>query len=380
MTLSAWIKPILFATFLFVAPLLMPPTLTAPSGGEAQAAEQMAEKIKWRFPVSWGTGFRLFSDIGERIVDNVNTASGGRLELELFWAGELVPGGQVLDAVSSGAAEAGWTSAIYYKGKNIALAAMAEIPFGPELEAYEGWYLFGGGLELLQKLMDKFEVHAVAPCGGAAEEFSNWFKFEVTGPESIKGKKLRYSGLGGNVMNNAGAEVIMMPGSEAYLAMDRGLLEGGEWCCPYSDTTAGFHEVADYLYYPGWHQQGDPLVLIVNQKAWDALPPDLQRIVEMACMDASLYNALEWRSLQGEGFKILKKKGTKIKRYPQEYLDFVRQKTKETMAQLSAESEEFAEVYNSFKDFYVNHWGPWREVAPLFPEDVLWHDEVPQWE
>jgi TRAP-type mannitol/chloroaromatic compound transport system substrate-binding protein len=207
--------------------------------------------------------------------------SNGRLSIRVYGAGEVVPPFEVFDAVSQGVAEMGHGASYYWKGKIPSSVFYTAVPFGMTAQEMNGWLHYGGGLELWRELYAPFGVRPFAG-GSTGVQMAGWFNRELKSANDLKGLKMRIPGLAGEVFTASGGTSVRLAGGEIYTSMQTGVIDAVEWVGPYNDRTLGLMEVAEYYYYPGWHEPGAMLEFTVNQDAFDRLSPDLQAIVEGA--------------------------------------------------------------------------------------------------
>ncbi|HEC28409.1 MAG TPA: TRAP transporter substrate-binding protein [Gammaproteobacteria bacterium] len=243
-------------------------------------------EYEWNMVTTWPKDFPGLGTGANTLARQISEMSGGRIKVTVYGAKELVPAFEVFDAVSNGAAEIGHGAAYYWKGKNEAFQFFSTVPFGMNAQEMNGWMHHGGGLELWKEAYAPFNL-IPAPAGNTTVQMAGWFNKEINNISDLKGLKMRIPGLGGEVLGRAGGTPVNLPGGELFTALQTGVLDATEWVGPYNDLAFGFHKVAKYYYYPGWHEPGTTLEAIINKKAFEALPSDLQAIVTGACRIAN---------------------------------------------------------------------------------------------
>lgn len=248
---------------------------------QAQGAAVEQQTFQWKMVTSWPKNFPGLGTGAEYFAQVVNEMSGGRLQIRVYGAGELVPALEVLDAVSQGTAEVGHSTQYYWKGKMVAAQFFTTVPFGMTALEMNSWMQFGGGQELMQELYDPFNV-MVFVGGNTGMQMAGWFNKEINNVNDLKGLKMRIPGLGGEILARAGGTPIMLPGGEIFTALQTGTIDATEWVGPYNDLAFGLHKAAKYYYYPGWHEPGSLLEFTINKQAYAKLPKDLQAIVKGA--------------------------------------------------------------------------------------------------
>jgi TRAP-type mannitol/chloroaromatic compound transport system substrate-binding protein len=255
---------------------------------------------------TWTKGL-LFHDYAVHFADTVRLASGGRLDIKVYSDGELVGATQVFDAVSKGSADAGHDWPGYWKGKNEAFVAYASVPFGLDAEGYNVWLYERGGLEMMQELYGRFNIHAL-PGGNGGQEMGLFSNKRATKMADFKGMRLRTVGWYMDIMNKLGASVSPLPGGEVYLALERGVIDAAEFSTPAINYPMGFDEITKYVIQPGIHQPSVQCAILINKDVWKKLPDDLKWIVDAAAKETQLW-ALAWtENLNIEAVRLFKKK------------------------------------------------------------------------
>ena len=240
-----------------------------------------AKTFHWKMVTTWPPNFPVFQEGVMQFANDIETISDGRLQIQVYAGGELVPALQTFDAVSQGTVQMGHGAAYYWAGKVPAAQFMSTVPFGMTAKGMNAWLYSGGGLELWREIYKPFNIIPF-PAGNSGVQMGGWFKKKITTVADLKGLKMRIPGLGGKVLAKAGGTPILLAGGEVYTALERGAIDATEWVGPYHDQRLGLYQAAQYYYYPGWHEPGTTLELIVNTQAWKSLPTDLQRIVEIS--------------------------------------------------------------------------------------------------
>ncbi len=260
--------------------------------------------IEWKLVTTWPKGLPGLGAAPENFARRVNEASGGRLRIKVFGAGEIVPAFEVFDAVSRGVAEAGHGASYYWKGKIPAAVFYTAVPFGMTAQEANGWLHYGGGLALWRELYAPFGVIPFAG-GSTGVQMAGWFNTRLDSREDLVGLKMRIPGLAGEVFDAAGGSAVRIAGGEVYTSMQTGVIDAVEWVGPYNDRTLGLMEVGKYYYYPGWHEPGAMLETIVNADALAALPEDLQAIVRIAARATNTDMLDDFTANNSESLQIL---------------------------------------------------------------------------
>ena len=302
--------------------------------------------------------------LGDAIVgvaERVAAMTAGRIELTVHEPGALVPPLEVLDAVATGTIDGGFGPAGFWAGKMPAAPLFSAVPFGPEAGEYVAWMNYGGGLELEQQMYDEAGFNVVPlPCCLLAAETSGWFRQPVETPADLKGLKMRFYGLGGQVMQELGVAVTVMPGGEIYQALEKNVLDATEYSMPAIDEKLGLARVANYNYFPGWHQQATILELLINKSIWQSLSAADQAVIETACRAAMLDSFAKSESLQAAAIRRnADERGVENRTWSPEMLA-VFQKTWQQVATREADRNPFfKEVWEQLQAFREDYreWG-----------------------
>ena len=293
-----------------------------PTATNAAAAVQAIEPqvFEWKLVTTWPKNLPALGTAPERLAENVEAMSAGRLKIDVYAAGELVPAFEVFDAVSQGTAEMGHGAAYYWRGKMPMVPVFATVPFGMNAQETNGWLHHGGGLELWRELYAPFGVVPFAG-GNTGTQMAGWFNKEISSIADIDGLKMRIPGFGGEIFQRAGGAAVALPGSEIFTSLQTGVIDATEWVGPYNDIAFGLQEIAEFYYYPGWHEPNATLEAIVNAEALASLPEDLQAILETACRASNQDMLDEFTARNAAALKTLvEDHGVKLRRLPDDVL------------------------------------------------------------
>jgi len=322
-------------------------TTVSMSEGTADAQQT----FKWKLVTTWPKNYPGLGSAPENFAKQVNAMSGGRLTIKVFGAGQLVPAFEVFDAVSQGTAQVGHGASYYWTGKTRAAAFFTSVPFGLNAQEMNGWLHYGGGLELWRELYEPFNLIPFA-AGSTGVQMAGWFNREINSMDDIKGLKMRIPGLGGDVITRAGGVSVTMPGGELYTSMQTGVIDATEWVGPYNDLAFGFHQVAKYYYYPGWHEPGPILELIVNKDAYASLPADLQAIIEGAARVVNQDMLDEYTARNNSALvELVETHGVDVRKLPDDVIVELRRLSAEVVEELAEETEISRRIAESVKAF-----------------------------
>ena len=329
------------------------------------------DKIRWKMVMPWSKGL-LFYDLAVHFCDTVRLASGGRLDIKAFSAGELIPAMECFDAVSKGSFEAGHDWPGYWQGKDQAFTAFASVPYGLDGELYNIWLYERGGLEMMQKLYGQYGLF-VLPGGNVGQELGLSSNKRAEKISDFKGLKVRTAGWYMDILNQLGASAVAMPGGEVYLSLQTGVLDAAEFSSPAVNWPMGFDEVTKYAIQPGVHQPACQFSFFFNKKAYDALPDDLKWIIDTAAKETQLW-AYSWiNNLNSEAIRRFKEK-IEIVRMDDEAIVRFAQISKAYLDDLKGKNPFLKEVLDSQEALKVD-FADWREsrrgVTPWPIEDVV---------
>lgn len=315
------------------------------------SGEAENNKIEWTLVTTWPKGFPGLGTGPEEFSRMVDAMSNGRLKIKVFGAKEIVPALGVFDAVSQGSVEAGHGAAYYWKGKIPASVFFTTVPFGMTAQEMNAWLYQGGGLELWQELYAPFDVLPLAG-GNTGVQMAGWFNKEINSLDDMKGLIMRIPGLAGEVFTRVGGQAVNIPGGDLYTSLKTGVIDATEWVGPYNDLSMGFHEVAKYYYYPGWHEPGPTLELIVNKQAYENLPKDLQSIVIVAAKAANQGMLDEYTARNNAALnELVNNQGVQLRRLPDDVLLALKKETVKVLGEMSGSDPEVKKIYTSYREF-----------------------------
>lgn len=325
-----------------------------PQNDQRTTASGQERVYHWKLVTTWPKNFPGLGTAPEKFAQVVNRMSKGRLQISVYGAGELVPALGVFDAVSAGSVQAGHGAAYYWKGKLPSSIFFTTAPFGMTAQEMNGWLYHGGGIELWREAYAPFNLVPFAG-GNTGVQMAGWFNKEINSVADLKGLKMRIPGSGGEVLNRLGGTSVTLPGGELYTSLQTGVIDATEWVAPFNDLAFGFHEVARYYYYPGWHEPGSTLELIINKSAYEALPDDLQAIVEVAARYANADMLDEYTARNNHALnELVDKHGVQLRQLPDDVMRALHSTSDAYLEELSQTDELTGRVYASWKQFMEN--------------------------
>lgn len=326
---------------------------SAPAGNASDAAPAQAPQTvyRWKMVTTWPKNFPGLGTAPERFAERLRAMSNGRLDITVYAAGELVPATEVLDAVSRKTAEMGHGAGYYWKGKIPAAQFFSTVPFGLTAQEYNGWMFYGGGLELYREAYAPFGV-VPWPGGNTGVQMGGWFNKEINNLDDLSGLKMRIPGIGGDVLQKAGATSVNLPGGEIFGALQAGTIDATEWVGPYNDLAFGLHRAARFYYYPGWHEPGTAMELIVNSEALAGLPQDLQAMIDIAAREMNADVLAEFTARNSDALQDMRDKHqVDIRPFPEPVLARLNELSEQVVSELAAADPMAGKAYASYKAF-----------------------------
>lgn len=313
-------------------------------------AQQTSETVKWRLTSSFPKSLDTLFGASTTIAKVVGEMTDGKFTIQTFAAGEIVPGLQVLDAVSNATVECGHTYTGYYIGKNPAFIFDGSLPFGLTPRQHNAWLLFGDGRKLMDELYDSHGVIGL-PAGNTGGQMFGWFRKELKTPADFQGLKMRTAGFGGRVMAKLGVIPQQIAGGDIYPALERGTIDACEWVGPYDDEKLGFHKVAKYYYTPGVMELEATNNLFIHKAAWAALPPRYQAILKYACWYALTEMLASYDAKNAKAIARVVAAGAQLSVLPPEVIKSLRTALETVLDEEGAKSEQFKKILDNWRQF-----------------------------
>jgi TRAP-type mannitol/chloroaromatic compound transport system substrate-binding protein len=327
----------------------------------APAIAQSFPELKWRLTSSFPKSLDTLYGASETFAKAVAEATDNRFQIQVFAAGEIVPGLQALDAVSNNTVEMCATANYYYFGKDPTFAFGTAVPFGMNKRMMDAWNYFGGGIELQNEFYKKFNAIGF-PAGNTGAQMGGWFRKEIKTVDDLKGLKMRIGGFAGRTMAKLGVVPQQLAGGDIYPALEKGTLDACEWVGPYDDEKLGFHKVAPYYYYPGWWEGGPMLHNMINLSKWNALPKSYQSIIQSACYVANTWMMAKYDAGNPAALKRLVAGGAKLQPFSQPIMDACYKASLEVYDETTKANADFKKIYDNFVAFRNDQY-LWWQVA-----------------
>jgi TRAP-type mannitol/chloroaromatic compound transport system substrate-binding protein len=333
----------------------------AASAVAAPAIAQSTPEIKWRLTSSFPKSLDTIYGGAEFLAKQVSEMTDGKFQIQVFAAGEIVPGLQALDAASNGTVEACHTVSYYYVGKNPTFAIASAVPFGLNARQQNSWLYQGGGNELFAEFFKKSNVVGF-PCGNTGTQMGGWFRKEIKSTADLNGLKMRIGGIAGQVLQKLGAVPQQIAGGDIYPALEKGTIDAAEWVGPYDDEKLGFSKVAPFYYYPGWWEGGPSVHAFFNQDKFNQLPKNYQAVLANAAAYANTWMQARYDMQNPGALKRLVGAGVQLRPFPQDVMEACYKASNELYTEISAQNEDFKKAIQAMIA-YRNEEYLWFQVA-----------------
>jgi len=327
------------------------------------AIAQSHPAINWRLTHSVPKALDIPYGASEVFAKRVAEITDNQFQIQVFAAGEIVPGLAVLDAVQAGTVEMGTTAAYYYWGKDPALAFGTAVPFGLNTRQMESWLRHGGGSELLQDVFANFNCFGI-PMGNTGCQMGGWFRKEINKTDDLRGLKFRIAGFAGKSISKLGVVPQQIAAGDIYPSLEKGTIDAVEWIGPYDDEKLGFQKIAKYYYYPAWWEGSANIHTLVNLEKWNALPKHYQAALHAAARDAGHWMIGKYDAVNPPALKRLLAGGTQLRPFSQEIMEACYKAANEVYAETSAENSRFKKIYDSMTAFRSDSY-LWWQVAEM---------------
>ena len=326
-----------------------------------------AEKIRWKVQSTFNTGWPALGDPVARLSDTLDRATDGRIKLKVYEPGKILPPLEISPSISKGDLPAAYNYMAYDQGRIPAAVLFAAVPFGMEPWEYAAWWFEGEGAKLANEIYNKQNIQVLL-CSTIGPETAGWYRNPITSLADLKGLKIRFSGLGGMVLNEIGASATLMAGGEIFAALEKGTLDATEYSMPAIDEVLGFHKITKFNLFPGWHQVSTSTHFMINLDLWKKMGAADQALFEMACTAAAMRAITTGEFLQGKQIGSFPSKGVTAARLPDSVLRELQKVSARVMDEQSAKDADFKKVWNSQQAFMKEYdvWQKWGYLPRNF--------------
>jgi TRAP-type mannitol/chloroaromatic compound transport system substrate-binding protein len=327
----------------------------------APAIAQTAPKVTWRVTSSFPKALDTIFGAAETMANYVRESTDGNFDIQVFAAGEIVPGLQAMDAAAAGTVEACHTACYYYWGKDPTWALATAVPFNLNVRQMNAWMYYGGGNDLLNEFFATQGLIGFA-AGNTGAQMGGWYRKEINTVADLQGLKMRIGGFAGKIVEKLGVVPQQIAGGDIYPSLEKGTIDAAEWVGPYDDEKLGFQKVAQYYYYPGWWEGGPTLHTLVNLAKYNELPKSYQAILRAACEAANGSMMASYDQKNPAALRRLVAGGAQLRPFSQEVLSACFDASNQTYAEINASNAAFKKIFDSQtafrKDAYL-----WAQIS-----------------
>ncbi|MGO3927880.1 TRAP transporter substrate-binding protein [Rhodopseudomonas pseudopalustris] len=323
------------------------------------AIAQSSPEVKWRLASSFPKSLDTIYGGGEYLAKQVAEMTDNKFQIQVFSAGEIVPGLQALDATSNGTVEMSHTVSYYYVGKDPTFAVFAAVPFGLNARQQNSWLYQGGGNELANEFFKKYGVIGF-PCGNTGVQMGGWFRKEIKTVADMSGLKMRIGGIAGQVLQKVGVVPQQIAGGDVYPALEKGTIDAAEWVGPYDDEKLGFQKVAKYYYYPGFWEGGPTVHAFTNLEKFNSLPKSYQSVLMNAAQATNSWMQARYDMQNPPALKRLVASGTQLRPFSNEILDACLKATNQLWSEISEKNAEFKKAIDTMQAYRSDQYLWWQ--------------------
>ncbi len=332
----------------------VPDTLKEPDGIQkhtgANGPDGESGRTRLRMQTAFNPGVSVLGEASRQFVTSLKTMSAGAVSIKMLEAGAKAPTPELLEAVLRGDVDAAFTSPSYAAAKAPALLLFASLPFGPTPEEYVAWMISGDGGRLHRELYEKLGVHAMM-CGVAGSEAGGWFRSEMSSVADLKGMRVRYAGLAGEVLARFGAEIVTLQPGEVFYKLQQGKIDAAEFSMPSVDRALGFDKLSLIYYFPGWHQPASLIDFYMRKDKWDELPADRRALIETACRANVTWTLARAPAEQARAMEYFRKQGVTIRVWPASVIEAFRETSSDVLREHADKDPEFRAVLDNLRQF-----------------------------
>ncbi len=313
----------------------------------APAVAQSMPTVTWRVTSSFPKSLDTIYGAAETMAKYVNEQTDGNFSIQVFPAGELVPGLEAAFAVADGSVEACHTASYYYWGKDPTYALGTTVPFGLNYRQMNAWLYYGGGIDMLNNEFFHGQGLHYLPCGNTGAQMGGWYRKEINSLADLQGLKMRIGGFAGKIIEKLGVVPQQIAGGDIYPSLEKGTIDAAEWVGPYDDEKLGFHKVAPYYYYPGWWEGGPTLSTCVNLAKWEELPAAYKAVLATACEAANSNMMANYDYKNPVALRSLVANGAQLRPFPQDVMSAAFDASNDIYEEIMATNAPFKAIWES---------------------------------
>jgi TRAP-type mannitol/chloroaromatic compound transport system substrate-binding protein len=323
------------------------------------AIAQSSPEISWRLTSSLPRSLDTLYGASEIFAKVVAEATDNKFRIQVFPAGEIVPGLNAADAVISGAVELCHTASYFYVGKDPTFAFGSAVPFGLNARMHNAWWLFGGGNELMNDFYKRFNFFAL-PATNTGCQMGGWFRKEIKDVSDLRGLKFRIAGIAGTVLARLGVVAQQIAPGDIYTALEKGTIDAAEWVGPHDDEKLGLNKIAPYYYYPAWWEGQAAGHYFINLDKWNSLTATYKAVLRNASSVSNEWSLAKNDAVNPAALRRLIAGGTQLRAFSPEIMDACLKASLEVYAEVSARNADFKKVWESLVAFRNDQYSWWQ--------------------
>ncbi|WP_135076312.1 hypothetical protein [Terasakiella sp. SH-1] len=330
------------------------------------ASLQQGDAIHWRSAPPFPSDRPNVAIQAREFAKQLQILSGEKMILPVLPAKDVIASDRLFAAVALGRIDALFATADIAVDKEPALSLFSAIPFGPKPEETLAWLQAGNGVKRLREILSAHNLHPLV-CGFLPAESSGWFVKEFNSSEDIQNLRIRISGLGAKVWAKAGAVVSPITPEEVMGAFDQDKLDGAVFSSPEMDAKSDYRRFAQNYYYPGWQNQGQPLLLLINAKTWKKLDQERKSLLKTSCDQHTALSHAKAAQKQIDGLGELAKQDVKLQKLPAYILEPLKDAWNDVLAEEARRNQTFRETWEDLNSFLKTR-QTWQEMSELGKE------------
>ncbi|MBK4215583.1 TRAP transporter substrate-binding protein [Paracoccus caeni] len=327
----------------------------------APAIAQEAPTINWRLASSFPKSLDTIYGGADELSRRLREATDGKFNIQVFAAGEIVPGLDAINAATDGTVESAHSVGYYNWGKDPAFACGADLPFTFSARAKAAYNYYGGGIENYNEFLDKYTLVSF-PGGNTGVQMGGWYRREINTAADLQGLKMRISGLAGRILQKLGVVPQQLAGGDIYPSLERGTIDAAEWVGPYDDNKLGFQKVAPYYYYPGFWEGGPTVSFFFNKPKFEGLPENYKSLLRTCCQAVDQSMLANYDTKNPTALKELVGSGAQLRSFSEDILNASFAASNEVYAELMTENESFKKQYEAMLQ-YRDDWYLYAQTA-----------------
>ncbi len=249
--------------------------------------------------------------LAQQFVDDVETMSGGRLDIEMFFSSSVVKSVETFDAAATGILDGDMTGGAYQTGKNPAFQFVGDIMGGYDTPWQQyAWLYYGDGFAAANELYNEYNMQLIGWWVYGQESMSS--SRPIAGPEDLVDWKFRSPpGLETEIFAELGAKPIVMDFTEIFTALETGIIDGADASGLANNVGLGLYDLVSHATYPGFHSMPSDH-LAIRKDVWDSLPEDIKRIIDVAMQKLAFQTALTFEVKNNEAAAALRESGVTL--------------------------------------------------------------------